>query len=204
MAKKLQRAWRRNRRAERCDQLYAALVPLIWVTGSSGVGKSTACTQLESLGQVAIDADWAGYNHWVDRTGGDVVADPPYPAPVGWLDHFGWKMNRAKVETLAAEAHDRFVFLCGYVENEPEVRDLFDLVICLVIDNATLRQRLLSRTTNAFGRHPEELAAALNLNKSIRSTYRRLGATIIDAGQAPPEVAAAILAAARQLHPMLP
>src|SRR5579875_955421 len=93
-------------------------------------------------------------------------------------DRFGWTMNRAKVETLAAEMRDRLAFLCGYVENEPEVRDLFDLIVCLAVDYATLRRRLLSRTTNAFGHRPEELAAALNLNICIRSMYRRLGATI--------------------------
>jgi len=113
-------------------------------------------------------------------------------------------MNRAKVETLAAEMRDRLAFLCGYVENEPEVRDLFDLIVCLAVDYATLRRRLLSRTTNAFGHRPEELAAALNLNICIRSMYRRLGATIIDARQPPPKVAAAILDAARRLHPLEP
>jgi hypothetical protein len=51
---------------------------------------------------------------------------------------------------------------------------------------------LLSRTTNAFGKHPEELAAALEANDRAESRYRRLGATIID-GRAPPgEVADAI------------
>jgi hypothetical protein len=31
-----------------------------------------------------------------------------------------------------------------------------------------------------FGQHPEELAAALEHNDGAESTYRRLGATIID------------------------
>lgn len=51
-------------------------MPLVWVTGNSGVGKSTVCTLLKSLGELAVDADWEGYNHWVDRTSGQVVVDP--------------------------------------------------------------------------------------------------------------------------------
>jgi hypothetical protein len=50
-----------------CDALP---VPLVWVTGNSGAGKSAVCALLKSLGELAVDADWEGYNHWVDRTSG--------------------------------------------------------------------------------------------------------------------------------------
>lgn len=176
-----------------CD---ASSVPLVWVTGSSGVGKSTVCALLKSRGELAVDADWEGYNHWVDRTGGQAVVDPPYPVPAGWLDRFAWRISRAEVEALTARAHDQTAFLCGSVENEIDVWDLFDLVICMVVDNETLRERLLTRTTNAFGKHPEELAAALGHNDGVESTYRRLGATIIDGSKPPAEIADAILTAA--------
>ena len=58
-------------------------MPLVWVTGSSGVGKSTACAILKTRGGLAVDADFEGYSHWVDRTSGQIVTDPPYPAR--WL-----------------------------------------------------------------------------------------------------------------------
>ncbi|MGW6936347.1 AAA family ATPase [Lentzea sp. NPDC054927] len=165
------------------------------MTGTSGAGKSTVCAVLESRGRSAIDTDWAGYNHWVDRTSGEVVVDPPDPVPAGWLDRFGWKMSRAKVEALAARTHDETVFLCGCVENEAEVRDLFTHVVCLVIDNETLRDRVLTRTTNSFGKHPEELAASLDHNARVEATYRALGATIVDGTRPLEEVADAVLAA---------
>jgi hypothetical protein len=176
-------------------------VSLIWVTGNSGVGKSTICEALKRQGHDAVDADWEGYNHWVDRTSGQIVTDPPYPAPRGWLHQFGWKIDRAQVETLAARAAAKTVFLCGSVENEDEVRDLFDVMICLVVDHETVRRRLASRTTNAFGAHPEELAAALQGNDTVESTYRLLGATIIDGTQPLDVVAEAVLAAAGAAHP---
>jgi hypothetical protein len=175
---------------------------LVWVTGNSGVGKSTVCALLKSLGELAVDADWEGYSYWVDRASAQVVADPPDPVPAAWLERFAWRISRAGVETLAARTGDKTAFLCGSAENEIDVRDLFDLVVCLVVDSETLRDRLLTRTTNAFGKHPEELAAALGCNDDAESAYRRLGATIIDGRRPPAEVAAAILAAAAKTAPI--
>jgi hypothetical protein len=172
------------------------VMPLVWVTGSSGVGKSTVCGLLKSRGELAVDADWKGYSHWVDRTTGQVVTNPPDAVPAGWLARFGWEINRAEVEFLSRSTHDRTAFLCGSAENEGAVRDLFDHMICLVADNETIRDRLGTRTTNAFGKHPEELAAALGWNDDAEVRYRRLGATIIDGRRPPPEVVDAILSAA--------
>jgi hypothetical protein len=66
------------------------------------------------------------------------VVDPPYPVPAGWLERFAWKISRAEVEALVATVHDRTVFLSGSVENESDVWDLFDLVICLLADSQTI------------------------------------------------------------------
>jgi energy-coupling factor transporter ATP-binding protein EcfA2 len=176
-------------------------VPLVWVTGSPGVGKSTVCAFLKGLGEHAIDTDFEGYNHWVDRTSGQVVVKPPYPVPAGWLERYAWKINRVTVEGLAATMRDRTVFLCGSVENEVDVWGLFDLVICLVADNDTIRYRLCTRTTNAFGKHPEELAAALKGNERVEAAYRSFGATIIDARRPVAEIAEAVLSAAGRAGP---
>ena len=174
---------------------------LVWVTGNSGVGKSTVCDLLKSQGELALDADMDGYNRWVDRANGQVVADAPDPVPAGWLDRFGWKISRAEVEALAATAGAKTAFLCGGAENEAEVWDLFDLVVCLVVDRETVRHRLQTRTTNAFGKNPEEMAAALEQNDGLESTYRRLGATVIDGRRPPAEVADAVRAAAVKIAP---
>ena len=171
-------------------------MPLVWVTGSPGVGKSTVCSLLKSRSEFAVDADWDGFNHWVHRATGEVNADPPYPVPAGWLERFAWKIDRSEVQRLARRALDSTAFLCGSVENDADVWDLFDLVVCLVADNETIRERLETRTTNSFGKHPEELSAALDWNRSTELIYRRLGATIIDGTRPPSEVADAILATA--------
>ena len=173
----------------------------MWVTGNSGAGKSTVCALLQTAGHAAVDADDDGYCAWFDRRTGEVVDDPPDPVPSGWLDRFGWAIVPAEVQRLAAESRDRVVFLCGSAENEPAVRDLLDLIVCLVTDDETLRSRLKTRMNNAFGQHPEELAAALMWNPRMRPMYERLGAIIIDTSSKPPDkIAQLVLDAARGLR----
>jgi hypothetical protein len=62
-----------------------------------------------------------------------------------------------------------------------DVWQYFEHVACLVIDDETLRHRLATRTTNEFGKHPEELAAALKVNAAAEDQYRKREATILDA-----------------------
>ncbi|GHF92790.1 hypothetical protein GCM10017567_04120 [Amycolatopsis bullii] len=66
-------------------------MPLVWVTGNAGAGKSAVCALLKERGELAVDADEEGYHHWADRVSGEIVTDPPDPVPAGWLDRFGWR-----------------------------------------------------------------------------------------------------------------
>lgn len=152
---------------------------IVWVTGLSGTGKSTVCAALRELGHRAFDADGDGFSRWVSRETGEPVDDPPYPVPAGWLDDYGWEID---VERVRAVAGTRIqTFLCGGAENESDVWDLFDRAVRLVLDDAATEARLASRSSNAFGKHPEELAAVLQWNRIVVDKYRRLGVPVVDA-----------------------
>jgi shikimate kinase len=179
---------------------YAGRVTVVWVTGNSGTGKSTVCGVLRARGYLAFDADEDGFSRWIDRSKGEVVMDPPYPVPEGWLERYGWVIVRERVEALVEESRSRIAFLCGSAENEEDVRELFDVTVCLVIDEDTLRHRLATRTTNAFGQHPEELAAALEWNPRMRAIYEGLGATVIDATKPVTEVVGSVIDAVQALR----
>ena len=171
-------------------------VGLVWVAGVSGAGKSSVCEVLKAQGHIAVDTDWEGYSRWVHRVSGEPVLDPPYPVPPGWLDGFGWKVRPEAVAALAGELAPGVGFLCGGFENAGEVWQFFDRVVCLAIDEATLRYRLANRTTNHFGKHPEELRAALDRSREAEDQYRSLGATIIDATQPLEVVVAQVVSSA--------
>ena len=174
---------------------------LVWVTGNSGTGKSTVCEMLRARGHAAFDSDNDGFSRWIDRSSGEFVVSPPDPVPQGWLDRYGWVIDRERVETLAAESRSRTAFLCGSAENETDVHHLFDAMVCLVADDDTLRHRLATRTTNTFGRHPEELAATLEWNPRMRPLYEGYGATIIDASAPMTVVLDSVLAVVQHLSP---
>ncbi|HUE58742.1 MAG TPA: hypothetical protein VMO88_04095, partial [Acidimicrobiales bacterium] len=130
------------------DKKHDVPVPIVWVTGVSGSGKSSVCEALKDQGRVAVDADWEGFSQWVHRITGEPVVNPPYPVPAGWLHDFGWRVRPEAVESLERRLASEVGFLCGGFENEDDVWPLFDRMVCLVVDEATLRARLTSRTTN--------------------------------------------------------
>ena len=141
------------------------------------------CEALRALGRMAVDADWEGFSWWVHRVSNEPAVDPPYPVPAGWLDDYAWKIRPDAVEALASTLDSSTCFLCGGFENEAEVWRLFDRVAYLVVDEGTLRDRLMGRTTNHFGKHPEELRAALSWRLVAENRFRNRGAAFIDATQ---------------------
>jgi dephospho-CoA kinase len=170
-------------------------VGLVWITGVSGSGKSAVRVELARRGYQGFDTDEDGIAVWRLRTTGEEVYDPgDGNHPDTWLQDHRWTINRGQVEQLAHLARNQTVFLCGLVENEDEVWELFDVVICLVLDESKLRERLAIRTTNKFGKAPVELKAILDWNGTIEATYREFGALVVNADQTLTAVVDQILA----------
>ena len=158
---------------------------LVYVTGVSGAGKSSVCEELRRRGYEAHDTDRDGNAAWVNRETGEVTAigAGANERPPRWLAQHEWRVVPARVEELVARATERLAFLCGATANEQEVWHLFSAVIYLAIDEATLRLRLGTRTSNDFGKSPHELAAILEWHKVGVDRYRSFGAVIVDATQ---------------------
>jgi hypothetical protein len=62
-----------------------------------------------------------------------------------------------------------------------------------VVDDDTIRHRLATRTTNAFGKQQADLDRVLAWNQGQEASYRRFGATIIDGTRPLDEVIEAVL-----------
>ena len=160
-------------------------MPLVLVTGISGSGKSAVCVALQQRGLEAHDMDLDGIAAWVHRASG-VPAPMTDVADSGartaeWLAAHEWRVVPSRVEALAQGSGDQSVFLCGMASNQDDVSHLFAVVICLDVDEATLRDRLATRTSNDFGRSEHELTAILGWRDAVQDAYRRGGAVIVDA-----------------------
>jgi dephospho-CoA kinase len=158
-------------------------VPLIFVTGISGAGKSTVCEELKSRGYEAYDSDVGGLSAWHEKETGrklDIKVPHAEKTPDFRARH-EYKVIRAKVEDLALRAKDRPVFLCGVFANENEVWDLFDKVIALTVDKDTLLHRIVNRTNNNFGKSEHERKEILGWHAENEAKYRKLGHITIDA-----------------------
>ena len=176
-------------------------VPLVWISGVSGSGKSTVCGILKGRGHVAVDADWEGYCRWVHRGSAEVLTDPPHVVPPGWLERFGWMIDVGRVQSLAAASAESVAFLGVHAENAADIAPHADRIVCLAIDEGTLRHRLQTRTSNDFGKNPDELAAAVARHHEIEAELDAMGAVTIDSTRPLDEVVRDVLAIAFPTSP---
>lgn len=163
-------------------------VTLILVNGVSGSGKSAVCRELRARKFDAYDVDEDGFKSWYSKADDALAADQRLwsETTVEWRNRYWLKIERQKVEALAATAVTRAAptFLCGSSPNEDAIWDLFDQVIHLSISNETLKQRLATRTNNDFGKDPRDLIDILGWNKSITERNVGFGAFAVNADKA--------------------
>ena len=176
-------------------------MPLVLVTGTSGSGKSAVCAVLRERGYEAHDMDLDGNAAWVERESGqhwpaDVRPDTDAP---DWFARYEWRAVPARISALAERARDRPVFLCGMTTNGREVWHLYGRVVYLSIDEATVRHRIASRTTNDFGKTANELDAILLWHRAAQQLHRDAGATMVDATLPLDHVVDAVLAASLEV-----
>ena len=169
-------------------------MPLIFVTGISGAGKSTVREELCRRGFPAYDTDEHEIAQWRNKVTGEIT---PLIAEVHRTPEFllqnDWSSDPERVRQLAEDDEERTVFLCGSVGNDEEVWHFFDKVFLLSIDEATMRHRLLTRTAHDFGTKPHELELLLAWRDVIDGYYLRRGAIPVDATEPPPIVVDEIL-----------
>lgn len=86
-------------------------------------------------------------------------------------------------KALAERAKEKVIFLCGIPSNDLELADYYDKVICLVIDEETMKHRVANRETNTFGKSPDELKLMQYWHGKMLERYEQFGATMVDATQ---------------------
>jgi thymidylate kinase len=175
-------------------------MPLVFVTGMSGAGKSSVCGELRRRGLDAHDTDEDGISLWRHRTTDEVVERPDRAEDRtdGWYAAHDWIMSRRRVEELAARAGGGPVFLCGSPTNADDLADLYDTVVCLTVDEDTMRARIAGRSSDEFGGNEVELRMLLGWHARFEARYRNSGAVMVDATRPLRDVVEDVVDAARR------
>ncbi len=159
-------------------------MPLIYVTGIAGSGKSAAQKELQRRGYEAHDVDEPGIGAAYNLQTGEIVSIPDAAErSPEWFEAHTWKMDLEAVKELKARSLHGVIYLCGRAGNESEAWRLFDKVVYLDINDDTLRWRLAVREDNDFGKTEHELQQILKRNKRAREEFEPLGAVFIDASE---------------------
>jgi dephospho-CoA kinase len=162
-------------------------MPLIYITGISGSGKSAIRRELKTRGYEAHDVDEDRFRSWYNRETKTKAKDQKaWPdTTVEWRKLYWLLVDRKKVEALStkAQSENKIIFLSGTTPNDNEVWDLFDKVMSLSVSDETLKQRLADRTDNNYGKHPDDLEDILSWNRALDTTMTKNGAILIDAEQ---------------------
>ena len=153
----------------------------------SGTGKSTVVSALAARGYQAVDADCDAFSAWVAVSDDAGTPGTPVEANRDWV----WRTDR--MQSLLATEDADVLFVSGCAPNMGQFLPQFDHVILLSAPVAVIVERLATRTTNVYGKRPEEVARVLSLIETVEPLLRRVATHEIDTSASLNEVVAAVL-----------
>ena len=154
----------------------------------SGTGKSTLISELAARGYKAIDVDSDEWSQWVEVE----LNDPTSPGtPVEPGRDWVWREDRVQ-DLLSTEDAD-VLFVSGCAKNMVKFYPQFDHIILLSAPATVIVERLAARTTNPYGKRPEEVARVLGLLQTVEPLLRRAASHEIDTGVPLEHVVARVL-----------
>lgn len=165
------------------------VVKRVLLTGLSGTGKSTLIRELAGRGYKAVDLDADEWSEWVDVAFGGDPTSPESPVEAGrdWV----WREDRLH-DLLSTEDAD-VLFVGGCAENMGKFRAWFDQIVLLSVPVSVLVERLATRTTNPYGKRPEEAARVLGQVRTIEPLLRRVAGHDVDTSAPLDQVVAQVL-----------
>ena len=163
------------------------MVKRILVTGMSGTGTSTVIAALAARGYKAVDLDCDEFSEWVDVKGDGGAAGSPVEAGRDWV----WRADR--VRALLSTEDAEVLFVAGCAANMGPFVPQFDQVVLLSAPDEIIVGRLRTRTTNSYGKRPEEVARVLSLIETAEPLLRRMAGHEIDTSAPLDAVVAALL-----------
>jgi dephospho-CoA kinase len=141
----------------------------------SGTGKSTALAELRRRGFEVVDTDKGGWTEWSDEE-----------------DGYLWREDR--IAELLARDRPVPLYVSGTVSNQGRFYPQFDAVVLLSAPADVLLERIETRTTNEYGKTPEERNLILSHLAEVEPLVRATCTHEIDAAQPIDDVVAELIA----------
>lgn len=142
----------------------------VLITGMPGSGKSTVIRALRERGYRAFDGDDDGLSEY--RYMARLPGEEPGPELV-------WREDRID-ELLSANGDSELLFLGGCAMNQGQFYPRFDHIVLLTAAEDVIVERLTTRTTNNYGKSPEEREEALRNKRIVEPMFRRRATFEID------------------------
>jgi len=137
----------------------------VLVTGMSGTGKSTALQALGQRGHHVVDTDTDQWSYWVSSADGSP----------------DWIWREGAIGALLASHQHGHLFVAGCKTNQGEFYPHFDHIVLLSAPADILIARITTRTSNPYGKRPEEQAQILQHLAEIEPQLRATATIEIDA-----------------------
>lgn len=144
-------------------QRYVVAMKRVLLTGLSGTGKSTVIKELAARGYKAVDTDDHGLSEWVA-----VALDEP----TGLGPGRDWVWREDRIQDLLSTDDAEVLFVSGCSPNQGKFYPQFDHIVLLTAPAAAIVARLATRTTNPYGKHPDEVARVLALQQTVEPLLR--------------------------------
>jgi len=156
-----------------------SIMKKFYITGISGVGKSSVSELLNERGIFSIDIDAVkGLCHWRNKK---TFEKAHWYSGIGeeWLEAHDWICDTEKLIQLLDQDKD-IIVVVGNSSNQQGYLDLFDKVFILRCSPETFTDRINNRTNNDYGKHEIEQKRILSWYKNFEDRLIKQGAIPIN------------------------
>ena len=117
----------------------------------------------------------------------------PLDEPTGLGPGHDWLWREDRLQDLLSTNDAEVLVVSGCSPNQAKFSPQFDHVVLLTAPAAVLVARLATRTTNPYGKHPDEVARVLALQQTIEPLLRAGAGLEVDTSASLDQVVATVL-----------
>lgn len=148
----------------------------VYITATSGVGKTTVTDELRARGYTAYDTDNVpGLTRLEIKETGE-----PAEWPKGYVDwsYYSWNLQQEMLDEVLNSSES--VFLSGLCGNQPDFYTRFGKLIVLTIDPEEHERRLRNRPAREAGDDEQNIQERLRKYPMLLQRFLDSGAILVD------------------------